>query len=438
MVLELRNIDKLALSLFDKEATYDAGPGAWTAGSACSMSGYDGIAQMEDETVDDKEGVTGTEFPTYQEILKKGWALEYTENRLKPNTLAGLAALHFGSVTTVQESGKTAYYHRMQPIYAGTATKTASTIAFVDSNPDTITDSGSGFVAAGFKKGMVILVSGSSNNNGIFTIASVAAGTITLVPDATLTAESAGSSITLTALPLPSIGAIYEQAGSQYQAKGIKSNVFTLKLNAGFFALTSTLVGSGTRASDSTAFPAKISESWLKTGKITGLWVETGTNISIATTPTQGAENISSATPDDFTTRLLDFTFTHNNNLRADLGYIAGGGDVRSELEYGRREATVEMKIKALQTAWTTELAYYENQNTMAVELHCDMGALIDATGTWNYGFVLIIPQIRLNPVARDVQDDFHTITLSGAVQDDGTNPPVLLYVYNAQSAYII
>jgi hypothetical protein len=134
---------------------------------------------------------------------------------------------------------------------------------------------------------------------------------------------------------------------------------------------------------------------------------------------------------------LLDFTFTHNNNLRADLGYIAGGGDVRTELEYGRREATVEMKIKALSTQWATELAYYEDQDKMAVELHCDMGAKIDATGTWNYGFILIIPQIRIQPITRDVQDDFHAITLTGAVQDDGTNPPVLLYVYNAQSTYI-
>jgi len=439
MVLELRNVDQLALSLFDKEATYDAGPAGWLAVNACSLTGFEGMAQMEDETVDDREGVTGTEMPTSQEILKKGWALEYTENRLRPNTLAGLAALHFGAWATKQETGKTAYYHKIQMLEGGTATITANTIAFVDTNPDTITDSGNGFVAAGFKAGMQVIVSGSVANDGVYIVDTVVAGTLTLAIEHVLTAGVAGPAVTITALGLPSIGAIYKQAGSQYQAKGIKSDVFTLKLNAGFFALTSSLVGSGTRATDTTAFPAKITEAWLKTGKIAGAWVETGANISIPLTqvPTQGAENISSATPDDLTVRLLDFTFTHNNNLRKDLGYIAGGGDVRSELEFGRREATVEMKVKALQTAWATEIGYYNNQDIMAMELHCDMGTLIDATGAYKYGFILIIPQIRLNPIVREVQDDFHVFNISGAVQDNGTNPPVLMYVYNAQSAYL-
>ena len=203
MVLELRNVDQLALSLFDKEATYDAGPSAWLAANACSVTGFEGMAQFEDETVDDREGVTGTEMPTSQEILKKGWALEYTENRLRPNTLAGLAALHFGSFTTVQEAGKTAYYHKIQQLEGGTATITAATIAFVDSNPDTITDSGNGFVAAGFKSGMVIVVSGSVANDGVYTIDTVAAGTLTLQIDAALTAGALGPAITITALGLP-------------------------------------------------------------------------------------------------------------------------------------------------------------------------------------------------------------------------------------------
>jgi len=85
MTLEKRNVDRLALSLFDKEATYDAGPAGWTAASACEMSGFDGLVQMEDVVVDDREGVTGSELPTTQEILRKGTALEYTTNRLKPN-----------------------------------------------------------------------------------------------------------------------------------------------------------------------------------------------------------------------------------------------------------------------------------------------------------------------------------------------------------------
>jgi len=76
---------------------------------------------------------------------------------------------------------------------------TADTIAFVDSNPDTITDSGNGFVTAGFVAGDKIVVSGTSNNNGTYTIDTVAAGTITLIASDALTAEGAGTDFTIVA-----------------------------------------------------------------------------------------------------------------------------------------------------------------------------------------------------------------------------------------------
>lgn len=73
------------------------------------------------------------------------------------------------------------------------------TVAFVDSNPDTITDSGNGFVAAGFRDGARICISGAANagNNGNKTIDTVAAGTLTLIAGDTLTAEGAGADITI-------------------------------------------------------------------------------------------------------------------------------------------------------------------------------------------------------------------------------------------------
>ena len=77
-------------------------------------------------------------------------------------------------------------------------TKTATTIAFVDSNPDTITDSGNGFITAGFIAGMHVLPSGTVSNNTVYTIATVTAGTITLKSTDAVIAESAGSSFTLT------------------------------------------------------------------------------------------------------------------------------------------------------------------------------------------------------------------------------------------------
>lgn len=76
-------------------------------------------------------------------------------------------------------------------------TKTASTIAFVSGSPATITDSGNGFVAAGFAANMKLKITGTASNNKTVTIANVAAGTLTLSTGDTLTSESAGTSFTL-------------------------------------------------------------------------------------------------------------------------------------------------------------------------------------------------------------------------------------------------
>ena len=76
----------------------------------------------------------------------------------------------------------------------------AITIAFVDSDPDTITDLDSAFLTSGFAAGMPILISGAgeSGNNGTFHyITTVVAGTITLVSTDELTAESASEEITI-------------------------------------------------------------------------------------------------------------------------------------------------------------------------------------------------------------------------------------------------
>jgi len=78
----------------------------------------------------------------------------------------------------------------------------ATTIAFVDSGPDTITDSGDGFLLAGFIAADYITISGSTSNDGTYLIASVAAGTITLDAGEALTGELAGDYIiALTAPP---------------------------------------------------------------------------------------------------------------------------------------------------------------------------------------------------------------------------------------------
>lgn len=81
--------------------------------------------------------------------------------------------------------------------------RTATTIAAVDGGTgnDSFTDSGNGFVSAGFSVGDAILVTGFSgtgvaNNGKIFTILSVSPGIIE-VATGSLAAETAGATVTI-------------------------------------------------------------------------------------------------------------------------------------------------------------------------------------------------------------------------------------------------
>lgn len=72
------------------------------------------------------------------------------------------------------------------------------TFAFTNTDPDTITDSDSGFVTAGFEAGHDILVEGSESNDGEYSVSTVAAGTLTLDSAEELTTEAAGENVTIT------------------------------------------------------------------------------------------------------------------------------------------------------------------------------------------------------------------------------------------------
>lgn len=85
------------------------------------------------------------------------------------------------------------------PVYAEDA-YTASTIAFVSNKPeaaDTITDSASQFVTEGFQVDMAVETD-YTTNPGPYRITAVAAGTLTLHADHSISAIAAGTSYTLT------------------------------------------------------------------------------------------------------------------------------------------------------------------------------------------------------------------------------------------------
>lgn len=112
------------------------------------------------------------------------------------------------AITVVGASAPTSMFGRAR-VASGTQITTGAitTLAFVDggASADTITDSANGFVTAGFEAGMTINVTtNSGTNDGQYTIASVAAGTLTLVSGDAVTTEdaaTAGSSTITNYLP---------------------------------------------------------------------------------------------------------------------------------------------------------------------------------------------------------------------------------------------
>ena len=79
----------------------------------------------------------------------------------------------------------------------------AETIAFVDGDPATITDSGDGFVTAGFKDAMDVYVEDTNNNNGIYAIETALAGILTLATGEELIDEDAGTVFSITLVKFP-------------------------------------------------------------------------------------------------------------------------------------------------------------------------------------------------------------------------------------------
>lgn len=342
---------RIALSLYKKEATYNAGVTINSA-NACEMNQFDSEARdFSDQVEDDSAEITGSEFPTTQEIIHQGFMLPYSEPKAKPNSLAGLGALVLGNITSTQDGALAAYRHKITPIAYGTT--------------------------------------------------------------------------------LPSIAAEIKD-GTQWSATGIIGK--SLKISGkedGFVSLSAELVGSGTRATSATAFPAKITESWLKTTQMK-VWLETDPNVSIDATPVQDAENISSGTPDDLKIRIRGFDFEWDNQPFLNYGY---GSIVLQAADMGvRRSAKLSFSLLYKDD---TELNYYLSQDNAVIEFDAK-GGLIAAGGAMYYGFNLIVPRFRFKKIGlKGKAGDFLTQDYECTILNDGTNPEVILYVYTAKAAYL-
>lgn len=271
--------------------------------------------------------------------------------------------------------------------------------------------------------------------NSLAGLGALVMGSVTDTQDGALTAYKHTIVPVTIGTGLPSIHIEHLKGGLQYKYTGIKGNSLKLSGEAGgFVSLEAALIGSGTRETSETSFVAAITESWLKMSSMS-VFLESGANITItaAASRVQGAENISSDTPDDLGAKFKSFEFTYNNNATGQPG--AGGEGVFQDIDYGRR--SVSMKIGLLQDA-ATELAYYTGQSVVALELNLK-GALIADGGAMYYGADLIIPRCKIKsaPLPTGGVDDDLTQEFDFEVFDDGTNHPAELIVYNAQAAYL-
>ena len=355
-----RRMDQFMASLGDKEATYDAGPAAWTLGAAFQLHEIgEGLVEWADTVVTDRETVHGTQHATFSELVRKDARFSYTEPRVRPHSLAGWAALTGGVVTSTQDGAFAAYRHKITPIAAN--------------------------------------------------------------------------------LALPSIGIQEKSAGEQKKYTGVCADRLNLKRAGALWSLDLSMIGSGTRADAADAMPTKILDPYLPWSK-TKSWLESGANISIAATPTQGTQDISAGTPKNLSlARMLDAEFWWTNDLQGEHGYTPSGALAKSDLPHGQgRMGHFRTTLLVETSELANERAYFENQTKLAIEIEVDTGTIIAAGGAMKYGFDLIIPSTRLSGSVRAVDTGFVTLTLEGDTFDDGINPPFILYVYAAQSAYLV
>ena len=110
----------LMMSVFTKEASYDAGV-TMNDTNSCSMMGFEFEPEWPDELVNDKDEVTGTEHGTDQEINTQGFKASYKEPKARPNAVAAMAALALGDITTTKDGAENAWKHEIVPVAVGTA-----------------------------------------------------------------------------------------------------------------------------------------------------------------------------------------------------------------------------------------------------------------------------------------------------------------------------
>ena len=231
-------------------------------------------------------------------------------------------------------------------------------------------------------------------------------------------------------------GAAVELAGDQRLYPGIVAKSFSMEgASKGYLSCQGSLMGSGSRAANADAFPSKIVEPWMNMGHMSA-WIEVGATRSIAATPTQGAQNISSGAGIALKDRIAKMSFGLDETVMLDWGIGGGGAGLAQQAFYG---AQPKVKLSfTLAYKDVTEINYYFNQNDLALEFDLKHPSLIAVGGAFYWGIHLVIPHCRFKPMGRTGNvGEFLGQDIEVEVMDDETNPPIILHIYNSKSVYL-
>jgi hypothetical protein len=279
-------------------------------------------------------------------------------------------------------------------------------------------------------------------NTLAFLLGMVMGNAIEVVQDGTFTAYR-HKFVPSGSLALPSVE-VQDQRdnGAQYAYTGMLVNNVTLQGNGPFWQIQAEMIGSGSRNAAADPMIGPIQENWLLWGDANIFLVDTGgtpttpgTPITVPTTPLQGTMNLTGG--QDISSILHVVNFTWNNQLQAPLGYRPGKHKLRQKFYPSRRTAQIEIEFDIDSTQDATQLAWYLNQKQLALEVQVNSLHLIATGGIYNYGATILIPRVQLRAPTGNQRGEIETRRYIGTIMDDKTNPPVIVWVYTAQAAYL-
>jgi hypothetical protein len=430
----------LMASLFEKEGTYGAGK-THTANTSCSFYGFDFDPSYADKVVTDKDEITGLESGHDQEILVYGNNPTMKFARVRPNDFAGFASLVLGSSTPYRDAALAAYRHHIVPIGSTLALPSIAIVhkmaalqqEFRGVKGDSLKLYGS---AGGFLQMDVGMIASGQRATNAAAFAAVITESWMKIDQLKVWLET-GANISI------SSGASFDGnplTTLAFVDGGVGADTLTDSAN-GFVAdgfkpgMSVKITGATTSGNDVTAILTNVAAGTLTFA--TGTWAaaEAGkAGMTVVGTPTQGTEDISSATPDNLSIRGLSFEWTWNNNQFPQYGF--GGAGYLQDILYKRRGSTLKIE---LQFEDETEAAYFNTQAVCAVELDFKAAGLIAAGGSMYYGAQVVIPRCKIKtyPYPKGGVDDLLSQTLEFEVFEESPNPQVVIEAYTAQAAYL-